>query len=355
MASARITKYASLPMSESQPWRVGKVSVLYDEAGKTALGFYLDGPSTERSEIPVEIFSHQIAELSLDDPEKIAEFMSEYGMIFDSSPYALDEMDRYCHCVDSCYAFDYNEKAITPWLKRGTELKYGCSWGRSMTRLLWREEVARLNEYWKLQPTFAQMAERAMHPECFDEPSVESAPNPKVLLVSIQEVIECVELIRDLAILAKAFHYEDPVPRLASIGTGEELRFRIVQLDRALNNLLAAFHPRMETCIVDENHQPISLLDADEVDYTFIEYSLMNAIGVELWEFSNDASLVRLCRECGQPFIRKQSKSKTSRSNLKSDFCCDKCKNRNSQREHRKTSGYRQQQEKRRAKKSNRD
>ena len=77
--------------------------------------------------------------------------------------------------------------------------------------------------------------------------------------------------------------------------------------------------------------------------------SLEEAIALQLWNFTLEArGGFTVCKECGQIFVRKQSKARGGASRSTSLFCCDRCKNRYAQREHRKTEGYRLKQERRR-------
>ena len=81
--------------------------------------------------------------------------------------------------------------------------------------------------------------------------------------------------------------------------------------------------------------------------------SLGQAIALQIKQFAADIESGYLqCSECGEIFVHKQSSKTRTRKpsrNAKAVFCCDRCKNRFAQREHRKTPGYRNKQDMKRA------
>ena len=74
--------------------------------------------------------------------------------------------------------------------------------------------------------------------------------------------------------------------------------------------------------------------------------SLMNAIALQIRDFNIHLSDAHQCAECGEIFIVKQTDRATKRAHSDSKFCCDKCKNKNTQRRHRESAGYKQKQAK---------
>jgi hypothetical protein len=75
--------------------------------------------------------------------------------------------------------------------------------------------------------------------------------------------------------------------------------------------------------------------------------SLSQALALQLWNFSLEAKKgFSICKECGEPFVHKQTKAKTQQSRNTHVFCCDRCKNQNAQRKYRQTEGYKLKQKK---------
>lgn len=94
-------------------------------------------------------------------------------------------------------------------------------------------------------------------------------------------------------------------------------------------------------------HSSLDILDStnDQLYTTNCKQSpggFQQALALQLWQFTLEAKTgFTICKECGQPFVRKQTKAKKSQSRSSSVFCCDKRKNRFVQREYRKSPGYR--------------
>lgn len=320
-------------------WSIGEVEILRDESGN-ALGFYYNGKLRGkgwRDDIPAEIFNHQIKDIDNASPEAKSAFMTEYGMIFDSWPGAIDEMAQYCKSVNirkwgtlSIERLDALISQIDSYITAGPH----TSQGRFQTRDLWKAEYERMKWY----------AENG-----WDD------YEPRLFLVSCEEVQENIDIVFNLVDLAKAAAQSEIEREVAELAGIERCDFfdEILYLDQVLNGLLHVFHPKVGfQYIVDgkagEPTYYCDLLDIHEGDGP-MSASLMNAIALQIRDFNIHLSDAHQCAECGEIFIIKQTTRATSRAHSDSKFCCDKCKNKNTQRRHRESAGYKLKQAKKRA------
>lgn len=313
------------------PWLYGEISVLKDEDG-LPLGFYCSEKNTVRESLPAEIFNHQMKGLSHEDADALAAFMSEFGVIFDSWPGALGEMSQYCKFVD---VRRYGKPDISQidaainYLESGIGLGPQTSQGRLFTHDLWVSEYERM---------------RVFASEGWD------AFEPRLFLVSIEEVCENLDTISSLVKLAKSASQsedEETISLLAGIERCN-LTDEILYLDQTLNALLHVFHPKVGFQYVIDGQPGKPTYDCDYWesvdDFGPTSASLMNAIALQIRDFNLRLSDARQCAECGEIFIVKQSSKPVKRAHSDSMFCCDRCKNRHAQRKHRSTEGYKQKQ-----------
>ena len=325
-------------------WVVGEVGILRNESGK-ALGFYYENQGKSswdtfdwREDIPVEFFNHQLKDVDGGTPEELAALMSEYGMIFDSWPGAINEMALYSRTVN---VRKWGTPSIEEIESQIEQLDTHVSSvfpseGRRKTKALWKAEYRRLEEY----------AKKGWE-----------GYRPRTFMVSIEEVRENIDLVFDMADLAKAASQsdtEDDIARIVDIARYDFFD-TILDLDRMLNDLLHVFHPMVGfQYIVDgEEGKPTYYCDQQDIheEDGSEPASLMNAIALQLRNFNINLGSARQCSECGEVFIVKQTKRPSKRPHSDSMFCCDKCKNRYAQRKHRESPGYKlSQSRKRRAK-----
>ena len=328
-------------------WSLGKVEILRNDAGEAVGFYYMWAPykkgfniKSYRDELPSEIFNHQLKELDVDDPEALADFMTEFGMIFDSWAGNIDEMAQYNRFVNvECYGRPSVE-GIDAMIRLEGSFITPRAWHtncRYDTKLLWQEEYKRMLTY----------------AENDDWSSFE----PKRFLVSYGEVRENIELVYEMVKLAKAASTsEEEIPLAEALGIDRAGLFdEILYLDEMLNGLLHVYHPKIGfQYIVDgvagEPTYHCDLYDIHDSDGA-MSASIMNAIALQLRDFNIHLSDAHQCAECGEIFIVKQTTRATRRSHSDSKFCCDKCKNKNTQRRHRESAGYKQKQAKKKAKK----
>ncbi|ACV22435.1 Uncharacterised protein [Slackia heliotrinireducens] len=326
-------------------WKTGKVELLRDDDGNV-IGFYhfwkpwahgIDVKSY-RDSLPPEIFNHQLKELDVDDPEAVAEFMTEYGMIFDSWAGNISEMAQYNRFVNvesygrpSVESIDAMARIEGSWITPRawyTENRYN-------TKMLWEAEYKRM---------------RACA-ESDDWSSFE----PKQFLVSYGEVKENIGLVFEMVKLAKAAsQYEEEDPLAEALGIDRSGLFdEILYLDEMLNGLLHVYHPKVGFQYILDGVPGNPTYHCDLFDIHDSEgamsASFMNAVALQIRDFNIHLSDAHQCAECGEIFIVKQTARATKRAHSDSKFCCDKCKNKNTQRRHRESAGYKQKQAKKKA------
>jgi len=316
-------------------WSFGDVSVLTDEEGY-AVGFYCKKADRIRKDIPVEIFNHQLKELDLNDPDELAAFMSEYGTIFDSWRDSASEMARYNKFIDiQRYGRPDKDRIDNEKIAIGSPINLTPpSMGRLATRELWLDECERMRRF---------------------EADGWNGYEPRLFLVSYEEVVENIELIFEIVRLAKAATQsqdEDMVARLA--GIDREIFFdESLYLDQMLNGLLHVFQPKIgfQYVVDGEEGEPTYHCDLFDIhDYAgSSSASFMNAVALQIRDFNINGCKARQCAECGEIFVVKQTFKQSKRSHSDSMFCCDRCKGRNAQRKHRNTEGYKLKQARKKA------
>ena len=319
-----------------RPWPVCEVRVLEDAEGEplALVGISTIGGARKTLEgLPDEFFSHQLTDLDYRNPYEMAEFMSSWGW-----------MGPTLKTLDEQRAFERELAALDPDDAAGID--------RFEERFLYAPNHyfsaggGRLDEarahYASLKVAFAALAERLR----------DAQPDANVLtearICSIISIKHARRLYEDWLYCARHIkamvRYHTP-QELASALDEDELAV-ISNCEGAVNILqrqLSEAHPVLALRDLTEG---VTLTPATERTAG----SLEEAIALQLWNFTLEArGGFTICKECGQIFVRKQSKARAGTSRSTSLFCCDRCKNRYAQREHRKTEGYRLKEERRRA------
>ncbi|MBQ9004073.1 MAG: hypothetical protein IJ087_19695, partial [Eggerthellaceae bacterium] len=218
-------------------WSLGKVEVLRNSDGEAIGFYYMWAPykkgidiKSYRDDLPSEIFNHQLKDLNADDPDALAEFMTEYGMIFDSWAGNIDEMAQYNKFINVEKFGRKSVADIDAMIELADSFVNPIGWytdNRYDTKLLWQEEYKRMrvcaeNDDWG-----------DYEPRCF--------------LVSYGEVKENIKLVFEMVKLAKAASTsEEEVPLAEALGIDRMGLFdEILYLDEMLNGLLHVFHPKV--------------------------------------------------------------------------------------------------------------
>ncbi|MDO4539253.1 MAG: hypothetical protein Q4B54_13900, partial [Coriobacteriales bacterium] len=166
-------------------------------------------------------------------------------------------------------------------------------------------------------------------------------------IVTPSDVEFAVDDLLSAAHLAKAFMQTDDPQKLADLANGGNLDVfdTFWSTCERLNKYLEGISPQFGFVEVHKGvpSDPTFVISRNRAG------SFEQAAALQIWEFAlkgcNDS--YRVCSECGEIFVTKQSASTRTRkpSDKSKAFCCDKCKNRYRQREHRKTPGYKAKQE----------
>lgn len=305
-------------------WDVYEVRVIRDEWGDP-LGFCAIGKrwdNRRRRMLPEEFFNHELADVDIHDVDALAEFMEEYGFLgyhflptlityqrfieldsyLDKDVDYFEAITHFAWCVDDRYD-DYFEKPAPGFY-----------------RLLWHE-LKRIDDVLREQQSGAPYSKKALI----------------YGVASIERVVETIKKWRRCSDIIKLLIKYNNITDIARV-----LNLEVDQacdcLDgtvRSVNEHIGFLSPTIE--IYDESQDRILMGTMPDQDVVGLE----EAIAVQLWRFSLEAKEgYSICRECGRMFVRKRSKTAKAASRSTSQFCCDRCKNRDAQRRYRKSPGY---------------
>ncbi len=305
-------------------WDVYEVRVIRDEWGDP-LGFCAIGKrwdNRRRRMLPDEFFNHELVDVDIHDVDALAEFMEEYGFLgyhFLSTPITYQrfiELDSY---LDK--DVDYFE-AIThfAWCIDDRYDDYFENPAPGFYRLLWNE-LKRIDDVLREQQPGVPYSKKAL---IYGVASIER------VVETIKKWQRCSNMIK---LLIKYNNIID-IARVLNLEVGQACDC----LDgtvRSVNEHIGFLSPTIE--IYDESRDRILMGAMPDQDVVGLE----EAIAVQLWRFSLEAKEgYSICRECGRMFVRKRSKTAKVASRSTSQFCCDRCKNRDAQRRYRKSPGY---------------
>lgn len=308
------------------PWYVRGVVPVLGSSGEPIAYCEVDGPSKLMRELPCEIFNHELKHLDVSSGEEFASFMSEFGLVGcfekrrDSFASLLSELDvsdweqvsRFEEDTDFL-AFLPKEPldCFIPWSeieKRYTELREGVS---------------------------------------------ELAKGSRVLrVVSAAEATTTAWSLLSSAKTAKAIMQSDnpeTIAELAGISI-DGLYDEIQGDDEYLNWLLRGISPEIGIVI----DMPDGTSGKPSFNDLILEYKhgcFEQAAALQIWEFSLHGDGYFTCCECGEVFVRKRSTNRKGSPRSTSAFCCDRCKNRYTQREYRKSPAYKLKQSQKKTKK----
>ena len=301
-------------------WPTPEVATL--EVDGEVVGFYWPDQmfKGQRDKLPTEIFNHQLVDLDVNDAQEVARFMTEYGVIFAPWSGYGEEMGRFNKFINDCWlpTKKRTKGQIRSMMKSFDDV---CDPWHEKTRQLWKDEYGRMLE-------------------------LEYDYEPRLFMVSYDEVKACVAFIEDYVAITTALRDSngtaDDIAAKLDAGAAERLGIisgndavnTIALYDNCMRDMLRPFHPDIYLSCDDG----IDLSDGG-FWYTLDrlhEMSLMNGLAYQLFELNARIEDTRHCKECGRLFLYRQTKGKlTQRSQSSSLFCCDKCRNRNTQRKHR--------------------
>ena len=289
-------------------WDVYEVRVIRDEWGDP-LGFCAIGKrwdNRRRRMLPDEFFNHELVDVDIHDVDALAEFMEEYGFLGHHFLPAQITYQRFIE-LDS-----YLDKDVDSF--------------EAITHFAWcvddrHDELKRIDDALREQ-----------------QPGV---PYSKIAFIygvaSIERVVETIRKWRRCATVIKLLIEHKNIADIAR-DLNLEVNQACVCLDgavRSVNEHIGFLSPTIEVYDAEQGYSLMGMAsDRDAV-------GLEEAIAVQLWRFSLEAKEgYSICRECGRMFVRKRSKTAKAASRSTSQFCCDRCKNRNAQRRYRKSPGY---------------
>ena len=317
---------------ETREWQVPEVRVLEDAQGNPLAFVALSeaiGCSRRRHGLPTEFFNHQLVELDYRDPYKLAAFMSEYGFLGKTLGgsslsrnivRALEELDETSR--ESIRAFEEH----FGYMPNAYPSEGPVDWDGVF------------DHYYALKRAVARLDAK------LEEAQSDSPLTARLGVCGLVSIKRAEYLYEDWLFAAahiKALvQFHTPQELAAALGEDEYCVVRnCLNATRIVQRHLVEVHPVLGVLDVTEG-QAMMAHDGGSLG------SFEEALALQLWNFTLEAKGgFRLCKECGQVFVHKQGKSRSGASRSSSQFCCDRCKNRYAQREHRKTEGYRLKQQ----------
>jgi len=312
---------------EPRPWMLLEVFPVKNEEGDILAYCGMESPKIAgiRSDLPTEIFSHQLKDLDLSDVYAVADFMTTYGMI---GSYSAGRYDMGFYLESG--RFDLSDsKGILDF-----EGVYCFESGIISTSL---------NPISENHFTYYQDLLKGMQ-QIVDKERDGSLQSIRCIVSDI-EVKRSVWELQRCAKITKALVQTSSLSKIACLLKLPEDRVRheMQESDEYINYLLRGVFPEIGIKEVSNDSEVVASHEGLTLDKVG---SFEEAVALQLWEFALEGGSYRTCKECRQVFQRKQSDSRKSTARSDSAFCCDRCRNRFTQREHRKTAGYKLKQKK---------
>ncbi len=371
-----------------------------DDLGSFFGNLYDENNRSTISALPCEMFNHELKELDLENAEALASFMTKYGMIFqinsgflawqayirveknltgtlDALTVALDEaipgsgewsslllrqqvivdymLERYGPNIEERFVeskinmFEVDlktagddeplfEKIFGMSTQECKEKIHVLKKGSIPDDI--REEISHIESVVSLQPLRRAIA----YPGYQGGRGVAFFP----FLVSIEEVRQQVKSFLSCARIAKALMAERDSKRIAemlSLPDEDEAVFIIRSYDEFISNHLKTVSPSMGIISKpSEGCAPSVYLPGSN------DGSLCCALALQIRKFNlMGEEHYNVCDECGEIFVERRSKGRKNKSHEDASFCCDRCKNRHTQRNYRKSPGHRLKQQKKKA------
>lgn len=323
-------------------WGVCEVVPLRGEDGR-ALAYCERGLPRGLSELPAEMFNHEMMGVDASDPDQMAAFMSDYGLLgfrperrHRIVPSILDiEGPDDVRRVDETYGlYESHCGRPCPWRSLDEEM---VAWYASLRDALRREG-------------YSEISRDGLNPYCADF----------LYLMTAEEVRESFEcLLRSgLACAAVAKYQEVNEVRdylnglsyckrsLFDLGDERETVEEVRRLDRFLVGRLAGMTPKIGFIEVagEEGGEGAYRRGPASYEDEFAESEggcLDLAIALQIYNFAQDSSRCKVCDYCGKVFVEKRSPGRKGAPRV-SSFCSDSCQNSKKQKE------YRQRQEQKR-------
>ena len=313
---------------ETCTWRVPEVRVLTSPQGRP-LAFVaitkLHNIAKERIGLPVEFFNHQLLDLDYKDPEKFAAFMSKYGFIGPTF-YGFRKDEELAKALLNLDPYD--RESVSRF-----EKKFGYMPNAYLSCLAndWHDIGL---HYAELKSAFSEVKSKLEETQgnntILNELKIRGLVSIERAQYMFEDWLYCVNHIQAMV------RYKTPQELAEALGENEYgVIGNCIGAQKILQRNLEGIRPRLDILNVTENEYVTGRTDHPQGSFE-------QALALQIWNFILESKNgFTVCKECGKAFVHKQTKSRKAQSRSTSVFCCDKCKNRYSQREHRKTEGYR--------------
>lgn len=310
------------------PWVAHAVRPLYDQDGELiAYAELFEGE--DLLSLPVEMFRHVMEGVNPDDPRQLAAFMSEFGII-GSRTYRGNELtsrrprEREC-IINRLLELESVEDA------RRVEERYRLYASVTGGHDAWvRPSEAMLQWYLSLRRSLESAGYRAKAPGDLNPGDVRY-----LVLVTAQEARRAFDCLFEAGCVAQvlALPEEKRGVKWAGDVEGAVLEGRIRSSDEYLNSCLKPLSPKIgfvassDPSLVIDPATPASyeMLDESIADVQGEIGGLEEAIAIQIYNFSLEASNCRICLYCEHPFVEKYSPDRKGKPRSTSDYCSDKC------------------------------
>lgn len=314
-------------MFGSAPWKVPEVRVLYDLQGKPLALIAisrLGATSGMRKTLPIEFFNHQLLGVDYKNPEKLAAFMDTYGF-FGARPFEFGDDKIFAQALEAL------DTSVYGAVQRFEE-QYGYTLKPAPFNSGFDFEPYK-QHYAALKSVFPMVKKKL---DAVQGDANLLGKRRIVGLISIERAqyrfedwLYCVKHIQAMIL------YKSPKEIAQALGEDEVGIMRACQgacniIQRQLNEI----HPSLGIVNLDN-------AEFYRQDSSYYKGSFERALALQIWNFVLEADDgFTVCKECGRPFVHKQSRVRKSQSRSSSVFCCDRCKNRYAQRKYRQSEGY---------------
>ena len=318
---------------EPHEWLIPEIRPIRSEEGEVLAycSIQVHGNWRTRTSLPEEFFSHEMKEVDIRDADKFAGFMSRYGAFRHAwkpsvrSPFLLEEalgsLDASTlegiDCFEGRTGFLPYESMMRDLGPR-TRMEFYAIFKPALQALL--DKLSAVNE--------------STGKNVLTATRISAIFSPWQATYAFENWLYAADYVKALVASSSC------VDVATRVGVDEIYVARnATEAMNIINEKLRAISPRIDLLEVESD-------DVLPADGLYAKGSIEEAIALQLWKMSILAKQgAFVCKECGEVFVTKRSKARKSSPRATSEFCCDRCKNRFTQREYRKSPGYRRKKE----------
>lgn len=315
-------------------WGVCEVVPLFDADGKL-LAYSERGLCHGISQLPTEIFNHEMMGVDPSNPNEMAAFMSKYGLL---RPCTADRGRAIASILDVQTMEDATRTeamyglyasqcgCFKPWLRPDAEM---LSWYLAVRDALRREG-------------YAEMSRSNLNPYCVDYLEIATADEAERLFRGLRRsgiVCGAVAAYQDASEIMAYLNGLSCAGEVLTLSDEREVEEVVRGADAFLSGCLTAFTPKIGFVEVsdDENNGRVYRCSLASFEDEFAEQEegcLQSAIAAQIYNFALDGGKCRVCDYCGKVFVEKRSPGRKGAPRI-SAFCSDSCQQSKKQKRYR--------------------